>query len=70
MLYIGVARWDIAARNVQTNILHWGHVLSVRKKDMGRETVLISREREAATHFPSESRNQRIWPDRAPRLLR
>lgn len=41
-----MAKSDIEAKNVQTYALHQGHVLSVRKKDIGIETILISRERE------------------------
>ena len=67
----GVARSDIGARNVQTKALHRGHVLSVRKKDIGRETVLISRERgRQELTSPPESRNLRIWHDEALRLVR
>ena len=65
--WYGVAKSDIEAKNVQTYALHQGHVLSVRKKDIGIETILISRERErkTGTHFPArvQEPEQRIWHD-------
>lgn len=58
------AKSDIGAKNVQTKSLHWGHLLSIRKKDLGKETILLSRERERQEPTsPPKSRHRRIWHD-------
>lgn len=57
---IGVVILDIGASNVQTKSLHQGHILPVRKKDIGRKTVPTPETGRQELTSPPESRNLSI----------